>query len=103
MERKEAESLGDLLRQAIEENQSAFRFDEINAMNAWPKVIGEAVARKTMRPFIKDGRMTIRVPSPPLRHELNMMRSAIAKAINSDIGKEVVKELRFVGIQSSRN
>lgn len=97
MERKEAESLGDLLRKAIEENQAAFRFDEINAMNAWPRVVGQAVASKTSRPFIKGGIMTIRVVSAPLRHELNMMRSAIAKAINEDVGKEVVKELRFLG------
>ena len=97
MERKDAESIGDLLRRAIEENQAAFRFDDIEAMNAWPKVVGHEVARKTMRPFIKNGVMTIRVPSPPLRQELNMMRSAIARAINSEVGKEVVKDLRFVG------
>ena len=96
MERKEAESLGDLLRKAIEENQAAFRFDEINAMNAWPKVIGSAVASKTLRPYIKEGKMMIKVPSAPLRHELNMMRTAIAGAINTEVGKEVVKELKFI-------
>lgn len=98
MERKEAVSLGDLLRKEIEENQSTFRFDDINAINAWPKIVGHTVASKTKRPFIKDGRMTIQVDSPPLRHELNMMRTTIAKAINAEIGKEVVKELKFVGI-----
>ena len=97
MERKEAESLADVLRQAIEENQSAFRFDEMEAINAWPRVIGHDMAKRTMRPYIKNGRMTIRVPSPPLRQELNMMRSAIAKAINAEVGKEVVTDLRFTG------
>lgn len=98
MERKEAESLGDLLRKAIEENQAAFRFDEMEAINAWPVVIGNSVASKTLRPYIKNGVMTIRVPSPPLRHELNMMRSAIARAINNEVGKEVISELKFVGL-----
>ena len=97
MERKDAESLGDLLRQAIEENQAAFRFDEINAINAWPAVVGRDVAAKTLRPYIKNGRMTIRVPAAPLRHELNMMRSALARAINADVGKDIVTELRFIG------
>lgn len=97
MERTEAQSLGDLLRQAIEENQSAFRYDEINAIKAWPLTVGEAIASKTMRPYIKNGVMTIRVPAAPLRHELNMMRSQIATAINAHIGKEIVKELRFTG------
>ena len=97
MQRVEAQSLGDLLRQAIEENQSAFRFDEINAINAWPKVIGGGIASKTMRPYIKGGVMTIRVPAAPLRQELNMVRSRLAAAINAEVGKDIVKELRFVG------
>lgn len=97
MERTEAQSLGDLLRQAIEENRAAFRFDEINAINAWPKVIGAAIASKTLRPYIKNGVMTIRVPDAPLRHELNMMRSQIAAAINVETGKDTVKELKFTG------
>lgn len=97
MERTEAQSLGELLRQAIEENQSAFRYDEISAINAWPRVVGAAIAAKTMRPFVKNGVMTIRVPAAPLRHELNMMRSRIASAINAELEKEVIKELRFTG------
>ena len=97
MERREAKSLGELLREAVEENQAAVRFDDINAINAWPVVIGEGIASKTMKPYIKDGVMTIRVPSAPLRHELNMMRSRLAKAINAEIEKEVVKEIRFKG------
>lgn len=95
MERQEAKSIGDLLREAIEENQAAFRFDEINAINAWPVVIGSGIASKTTRPFVKDGLMTIRVPSAPLRQELNMMRSALARAINAEVGKDVIKEIKF--------
>lgn len=95
MRRYEPESIGDLLRRAIEENQSAFRYDEISAIRAWPKVVGESIASRTMRPFIKGGVMTVRVPSAPLRQELNMMRSMIARAINAEISKEIVKEIRF--------
>lgn len=97
MERQEAQSIGDLLRKAIEESLAAPKLDELNAINSWPIVIGPGVASKTLRPFIKKGLMTIRVPSAPLRQELNMMRSAIARAINAEVGKEVVKELKFVG------
>lgn len=97
MERTEPQSIGDLLRQAIEENQAAFRYDEITAINAWPRIIGASVASRAMRPYIKNGVMTIRVPGAPLRHELNMMRSMIAASINAEVGKEIVREVRFVG------
>lgn len=87
--------MGDLLRQAIEENRNTFRFDEISAINAWPRIVGKNIASRTLRPYIRGGEMTIRVPEAPLRHELNMMRSTLAAAINAEIGKEIVKELKF--------
>lgn len=95
MKRHEALSLGEVLRQAIEENQDSFRFDEMTAIHAWPKVVGNTIASKTLRPFVKNGVMTIRVPAAALRQELNMMRSTIAAAINAEVGKEVIKELKF--------
>lgn len=97
MDRTEAVSLGDLLRQAIEENREAFRFDEIESVNAWPIVVGAVVASKTMKPYIKNGVMTIKVPSAPLRHELSMMRGMLAKALNAHTGKDTVKDIRFIG------
>ena len=98
MERKEAVSIGDLLRQAVEESNGAFGFHEVNAINAWPVVVGTAVASKTLKPFIRGGVMTVKVPSAPLRQELHMMRSALLEAINREAGKEVVRELRFTGV-----
>ena len=97
MERTDAQSLGDLLRLEIEQNQARYRYDEMNAIKLWPVVVGEKIAAQTMRPQINKGVMTIRVPGAALRQELNMMRAAIAKAINAETGKDVIKELRFIG------
>lgn len=97
MKRTEPQSLGDLLREEIERNQQAYRFDEISAINAWPSVVGQSIAGRTLRPMVKNGVMTIRVPAASLRHELNMMRSNLAGAINASVGKDVIKDLRFTG------
>lgn len=95
MKRYEPQSVGDLLRQAVEESLSTPKFDELNAIHAWPRVIGVEIARRAGRPYMKNGRMTISVPSAPLRQELNMMRSQIAAAINAEVGKPTVTDLRF--------
>lgn len=97
MQRHEAESLGDILRRAIDESNATERLDEWEAVKSWPIVVGEELARKTSKPVMKNGRMTIGVPSAPLRHELNMMRSHFAAAINREVGKDIVKELEFRG------
>lgn len=96
MKRYETESIGDILRQAIEESRNSRRYAEISAINTWPKVIGRELAAKTMRPVVKNGVMTIKVPAAPLRQELNMARSALAAAINKEIGKEIISEIKFI-------
>lgn len=98
MQRHEPQSLGDLLRHEMEMSRSGPLIDEVDAINAWPLVIGEGIAAKTLKPRMKNGLMTIKVPSAPLRQELNMMRAAIARAINTEIGKDTVKELKFIGL-----
>lgn len=85
------------MRQAVEEAISAPKLEELEAIAAFPSVVGLALAAKTGKPFMKKGVMTVRVMAAPLRHELNMMRSTIAAAINAAVGKETVKELRFTG------
>lgn len=96
MERYESESLGDIMRRAIEESGNSRRFDEIKAINAWSVVLGRDLASKTLKPQVKNGVMTVKVPSAALRQELNMMRSAIAKALNEQIGKNVITNLKLI-------
>lgn len=96
MDRTEIESLGDLLRGYIEESGNSRRFDEVTACTLWPQVVGADLASQTLRPMVKKGMMTIKVPSAALRHELNMRRSALAAAINREVGKDVITQLKFI-------
>ena len=96
MRRYEPESIGDILRQAIEESHNSNRYAELEAINSWARVVGGSIASKTLRPTVKNGVMTVKVPAAPLRQELNMMRSTIAEAINRHVGKDIIKELKFI-------
>lgn len=97
MERKDPELLADIMRDAIEETMTHRRFDEITAIRMWPVVIGEELASKSPRPVVKNGVMTIRIFSAPLRQELNMRRSSLAVALNKAVGKDIIKEIKFTG------
>ena len=95
MQRKNICSVGDVLRQAIEENNMSGRMAEIEAAAAWPSIVGAHVASMTLRPYVKQGAMTIRVPDAGLRQELMMNRSALIREFNRIVGQEVIKSLRF--------
>ncbi len=96
MERKDSQSIGDILRLAFQENCMQDRLDESKAVELWQVVIGPENARNCRRPGVKGGIMTVGVPNASLRHELLMNRSAIIHSINNMIGRETITEIRFI-------
>lgn len=95
MERKESQSIGDILRLAFQDNCMQDRLDERRAADAWGNVVGDHIASQCRRPFVKAGMMTVGIPNAALRHELSMSRSSLVRAINTLLGKDVVRDIRF--------
>lgn len=95
MQRHTPQSVGDVLRDLLEETSLQNRMDELKAANLWAKIAGRDLAAETSRPSVNQGVMQIGVPNASLRNELHMNRSRLREIINSNIGKEVIKEIRF--------
>lgn len=89
------QTLGDVLRQTLEEAQLQGRFDELKAIDLWPTIVGEHLASLTSKPTVKDGVMSVGVTAPSLRHELTMSRSSIIRHINILMRKDVIRDIRF--------
>ncbi len=95
MERKDAVTVGDVLRECLEKSSMQGRLDEVRACDAFPLVVGTQIASLCNQPYMKNGLMTITTPKASLRSELNMSRGRIVKAINEILRKEVVKEIQL--------
>lgn len=97
MERKDAVSIGELLRLSIEASENSRKFDETTAINFWPEIVGPEIAAMSPRPDVKKGIMYIRLHNAAFRQELNMQRSALCDALNKKVGKNIISEIRFIG------
>ena len=95
MERRDAVTIGDVLRECLEQSRMQGRLDEVRACDAFAAVLGRDLAALCGRPTIRGGIMTIGVPSASLRSELNMRRGPIRDAINEFVGKDIVRSLEF--------
>lgn len=95
MKRHTPQSIGEVLRNLLEESSLQNRMDELNAVNLWSGIVGNEIASLSSRPQVKKGVMYVGVPNAALRNELNMSRSRIQEIINSKIGKPVITEIRF--------
>ncbi len=95
MERKQSQSIGDVLRLAFQDNCMQDRLDERKAIDVWASIVGPDLAAQCMRPTVRDGIMNVGVRNASLRHELTMNRSRLCQAINSALGRVIIEEIRF--------
>lgn len=95
MERRDAVTVGDVLRECLEKSSMQGRLDEIRACEVFPTVVGTHIASMCGHPYIRNGVMTVGTSNASLRSELNMSRGRILKRINEIMGKEVVTEVLF--------
>lgn len=96
MKRTDSESVGDVLRALIQEANFRNQLEESRAVELFFRIIGEGLAAKMGHPKVRNGLMMVAVTSAPLRHEMMMSRSTIVKLINDKIGREVIKDIKFI-------
>jgi predicted nucleic acid-binding Zn ribbon protein len=58
-------------------------------------VVGEQIAKVTQAQRMENGVLFVSVATAPWRAELSMKRMDITRKINTILGKNVVKEIRF--------
>lgn len=96
MKRTDITSIGDVLRQTLEEHNLTDRLEELKAADLWPRIVGDYIASMTLKPYVSAGTMTIRVPDAALRQELAMNRTGLIREINRLMGKDIITAIRFI-------
>jgi predicted nucleic acid-binding Zn ribbon protein len=67
-----------------------------NALSVWQEVVGEAVAKNTVADRVEHGILIVKVSSPTWRQELFFQKDVIVKKLNNKIGKNVIRDIRFI-------
>jgi predicted nucleic acid-binding Zn ribbon protein len=72
----------------VRENQAAM---------SWGKAVGPRIAEQTEALGVEDGKVFVRVRSSSWKTELVFMKPKIIDRLNQAVGKEVIKDIVFVG------
>lgn len=83
------------MRATLQATNMQSRLDEQRAADIWKLVVGPAIAGAAPRPTVANGVMTVRINNPSLRNELFMNRTNLRNAINRELNKSVITEIRF--------
>ena len=66
------------------------------ALNIWDEIVGKNVAKNTKPDRVEHGVIIVKVSSPTWRQELYFQKNEIIQKINNTIGKNVIKDIRFI-------
>ena len=68
---------------------------EYDAVVRWESVVGEHIARATEAVRIVKGVLVVKVRSGTWRNELRLRKKELIDSLNSALGEELVKDIRF--------
>lgn len=71
------------------------KMKEMEVVNAWPELMGIAVANRTKEISIKNGKLVLKLDSSVMRDELLHGKSIIIQRVNEFAGKEIINDIWF--------
>ena len=96
MERRKSELLTDVVRRFMRESGLETPLNQYRILQAWPEVVGKAVAEATVQLYVKNQSLYVRILSPVLRTELQMQRAALTRALNEKVEAMVIADVVFI-------
>lgn len=93
---KEGENIKDLLNAMLKAYGLEEQLDERDVVGKWEELMGKAIAKRTEKIYLNKGILYIRLNSSVLRQELSYAHKELAERLNRELGKRVVKEIRFI-------
>ena len=87
-----SEIIDDVVRkEGLEDNMLAHR-----ALTLWGNIVGNHINRLTTMRRVEGSTLMVHIGSAAVRQELSMQRTALLRAINDALGKEVITDIRFI-------
>lgn len=93
MKKKEAKAIGELVQQYLRQESLETPLNQQRLINAWPKILGPAIASYTKELYIKNQTLYVHLTSAPLREELFMGRELLVRNLNQYVGATVITNI----------
>jgi predicted nucleic acid-binding Zn ribbon protein len=96
MRRKNEQSIGEVLKEMFKEYGLERKYEQAEMGHIWATLLGPSVANVTRKVTLKNGLLTVYLDSTLVKQELQMMRSRLIEALNKEVGKKVVEDIKFL-------
>jgi len=87
------ELLGAILWRTLRELGIDQPIKRAEAIQIWPKVVGEKISQMTEPQFFSNGKIFIRVKSDAWRNELFFHKGELLRLLNQALGESIVEDI----------
>ncbi len=71
------------------------KLDQVRVVELWPEIVGENIAKIARAERVNEGILYVKVSSTTWRTELLFQKREILQRIETRIGRNVIKDIRF--------
>lgn len=89
------ESIKHIVTKVLDDLGIEKKVREARAISCWKEIVGERIASNTHPYKIQKGILFVSTSSPVWSQELSLLSREIKERINSLLGEDVIKEMRF--------
>ncbi len=87
--------LGDVIEKLLKAYHLDDKMKELDLVEAWPDLMGKAVAHRTKSIQIKNKKLLLTIDSSVMREQLHIGKQVIIERVNQFMGKEVIQDVWF--------
>jgi predicted nucleic acid-binding Zn ribbon protein len=87
--------VGSSIRQLVNDLGIREKIAEYDAVLQWESLVGEHIAKAASAVKIVKGVLFVKVKSSAWRNELSLRKQEIIGTLNTALGQEIVKDIRF--------
>jgi len=92
---KEIDDIGSVISNIVKDLSIGDKLETSKIFSKWPEIVGDEISKKSKPKRLAGDTLYISVVSSTWANELSLMSGQLIEKINSFIGREVVKSLKF--------
>lgn len=96
VERRRAEDITSVLQRFLRDAGLESPLNEYRLIEAWPKVVGEGIAKRTAEIYIRNQTLCVRLTTPALRANIMMERQLLVEKLNAAAGAGVITDIQLI-------
>ena len=91
--RGELKNISKVIEEVFSQKQIRIGIDNIKVQDAWKKTMGKNIQKYTFKVIYKKGILHVKLKSSVLNEALIYEKLKVIKLINTELGKEYIKDL----------